>query len=143
MGVERDYLMRMLQDFFEAIAKVLRRDSPGLEPDISEMQDRFNDMYKQFFRNPAEYFYETEKEIILNDLKENGFQGEDLIAKLQMLSELLYQDALIKKDIPEKCMLLEKALFLFEYIDKNGRTFSWDREQKISDLRKQLAEFNS
>ncbi|MDR2915036.1 MAG: hypothetical protein LBV74_09435 [Tannerella sp.] len=143
MAVERDYLMRMLQEFFEAIAKIVHRDSPGMEPDVSDKQERFNDMYKQYFRSSADYFYETEKEIILDDLEEEGLREEDLFAKMQMLSELLYQDALIKRGIPEKCMLLEKALFLFEYMNKNGRTYSWDREQKISDIKKQLTEFDS
>ena len=62
--VERDYIMRMLQEFFEAIAKLLRRELPGTEPDDSHIQERFKDMYRQFFRRPAEYFYETEKEEI-------------------------------------------------------------------------------
>lgn len=140
--VERDYLMRILQEFFEAIAKVLRREIPGQEPDLSNVQERFKEMYTQFFKKSADYFYETEKEAILEGLKREGDSDQDTFARAQMLSELLYQDGLIKKNIPEKCMLLEKALFLLEYLDKNSRTFSWDRGQKIEDIRKILTEFN-
>lgn len=141
MAVERDYIMRILREFFEAIAKVVRA-TPGQEPDFTQMQKRFDEMYRQFFRKPAGHFYETEKEIILDELAQNGRSDEDVFAMAQMLAELLYQDAQIKKQIPEKCMLLEKALYLFEYLNQNSRTYSWDREQKISDIKKQLTECN-
>lgn len=140
--IERDYIMRILQEFFEAIAKVMRREIPGQEPDLSEIQERFREMYKQFFRKPAEYFYETEKEDILESLKKEGRSDKDTFAKAQMLSELLYQDGRIKKDISERCMLLEKALYLLEYLDRDSRTFSWDRGQKMEDIRKMLIEYS-
>ena len=139
--VERDFIMRMLQEFFDAIAKVVRNENPGQEPDLSRIQERFNDMYNQFFRQPAEYFYETEKEIILDNMEQEGRSESDILARVQMLSELLYQDALIKKDIPERCSLLEKSLYLFEYLGNNSRTFSWDRNQKIEDIKKMIIEF--
>lgn len=140
--VERDFLMRILQEFFEAIAKVMHRETPGQEPDFSEMQERFREIYKQFFKKPAEYFYETEKEMILDDLKMIERSEEDTFARAQMLSELLYQDGRIKRDISERCMLLEKALYLLEYLNLNSRTFSWDRGQKMEDIRKTLFEFD-
>ena len=139
--VERDYIMRMLQEFFEAIAKVVRRESPGMEPDVSLMQEQFNDMYSQFFRLPAGYFYDMEKEEILDALMTEGHSNSDTFAKVQMLSELLYQDGLIKKEISERCRLLEKSLFLLEFLDSHSRTFSWDRRQKIEDIKKELFEF--
>lgn len=135
--VERDYIMRMLQEFFSAIAKVLLR-TPGIEPDLSHIQKQFNEMYRQFFRNAAEHYYNLTKEEILDELKQEDYSEQDFFAKLQMLSELLYQDGLIKKSIPEKHPLLEKALYLLEYLDQNSRTFSWDREQKINDIREKL-----
>jgi hypothetical protein len=139
--IERDFIMRILQEFFEAIAKVIQRQNPGQEPDVSYIQERFNEMYNQFFRCPAEHFYTTEKEIILDNLELEGRSEDDVFARMQMLSELLYQDALIKKDIPERISLLEKSLYLFEYLDNNSRTFSWDRRQKIEDIKKIMVEF--
>ena len=140
--VERDYLMRMLQEFFDAIAKVVRRDIPGIEPDLSQIQKRFNEIYNQFFRCPAEHYYGIDKEEILNELEKEGYSDSDMYAKIHMLSELLYQDALIKSNIQEKCALLGKSLFLLEYLDRNSRTYSWDRVLKIGDIKKALTEFN-
>ncbi|MDR1524103.1 MAG: hypothetical protein LBS79_02455 [Tannerella sp.] len=137
--IERDYIMRILQDFFNAIAKLMRLNLD--DPDTSHVQERFNEMYRQFFRSSAEHFYETEKEMILDSLEQEGRSEQDTHARVRMLSELLYQDGLVKKSIPEKCIVLEKALYLLEYLDRNSRTFSWERNQKINDIKKILTEF--
>ena len=141
--VERDFLMRILQEFFEAIAKVVRRESPGSEPDTSLIQERLNDMYGKFFKASADYYYKLGKEDILEELKSENYSESDICAKVQMLSELLYQDALIKDYIPERCELLEKSLYLLEYLNCHSKTFSWDRNQRIADVKKMLMEFNA
>jgi hypothetical protein len=133
--------MRVLQEFFEAIAKVVYRDMKGRYPDTAQMQEQLNEMYRQFFRHSAEHFYETDKEMILDGLEQEERSVQDTFARVQMLSELLYQDGLIKKSIPERCMLLEKALYLLEYLDRNSRTFSWERNGKINEIKKVLTEF--
>ena len=134
--VERDYIMRLVQDFANMLAKLLRFKVE--EPDMTQVQERFNDMYRQFFRRTAVYFYEMDKEDIIEELAKDELSKSEQCAMIQMLSELLYQDGLIKKDVSEKCMLLEKALFLFSYLEQNSGTFSWDREQKMVDIQNNL-----
>lgn len=95
--IEQDYILKILQEFFEAIAKVVRRSDEDDEAATADMQARYNAIYEQFFRCPAHHFYEIEKEDLLNDLwTENSEQKA--LAKMRMLSELLYRDALIKKE---------------------------------------------
>ena len=137
--VERDYIMRLLQDFFTMIAKLVRLKVE--EPDMTKVQERFYEMYRQFFRNQAEHFYNTEKEDILNELAKEELSETEQNAMIQMLSELMYQDGLIKKDVTEKCMLLEKSLFLMRYLEQFSKTYSWEREQKMSDITKILTEY--
>jgi len=137
--IERDYIMRLLQDFFAMIAKLVRLKVE--EPDTTLIQERFNDMYKQFFRHSAEHFYASEKEDILDELAKDELSETEQHALIQMLSELMYQDGLIKKDILEKCMLLEKSLFLMQFLERYSKTFSWEREQKMSDINKILTEY--
>ena len=137
--IERDYLMRMLQEFFSMIAKLVRMKVE--HPDMTLTQERFNEMYKQFFRKPAAYFYDLRKEDILNELTNEELSESEQNAMIQMLSELLYQDGLIKKDKVEKILLLEKALFLLKYLESNSKTYSWDREQKMGDIIKILTEY--
>jgi hypothetical protein len=137
--IERDYIVRILQELFNAIAKLARINDE--DPDTSRIQERFDTVYQQFFRCPASHFYETEKEKILNDLEEEGRSGRDTLGRVEMLAELLYQDGLIKKSIPDKCMLLEKSLYLFDYLNRKSRTFSWERSWKRMDIEKILSEF--
>ena len=137
--IERDYIMRMLQDFFSMIAKLIRLKVE--EPDMTRVQERFNEVYKQFFRHSADHFYDTDKEEILDELAREELSETEQNAVIQMLSELLYQDGLIKKNITEKCMLLEKSLYLMQYLERHSNTYSWDREQKMSDIHKMLMEY--
>jgi hypothetical protein len=137
--MERDYIMRIVQEFFNAIAKLIRLNDE--DPDISHIQSRFDDMYQQFFRRPATHFYETGKDVILADLEKEGLCLRDTLGKVQMLSELLYRDGLIKTSIPEKCMLLEKSLHLLDYLNRNSRTYSWDLGLKMMDIKRILTEF--
>ena len=141
--IERDFIMRMLQQFFEALAKLIHHKSllKGEYPDYSEIQERYNKMYDQFFHKQANYFYETDEETILDNLLKEGYSERDMLAKMQMIAELLYQDGLIKKDVLEKCNLLEKALYLFDYIESKSNTYSWERSQKIEDIKKAIIEF--
>ena len=138
--VERDYIMRLLQDFFTMIAKLIRLKVE--EPDTTRVQERFNEVYRQFFRNSAKHFYDTDREALLDELAREELSETEQHAMIQMLSELLYQDGLIKKDIMEKCMLLDKSLFLMQYLERHSKTFSWDREQKMSDIIKILTEYD-
>ena len=138
--IERDYLMRMLQDFFTMLAKLLRQKVE--EPDKVHIQERFNEMYRQFFRKSADHFYALDKETILDDLTKEELSETEQMAMVQMLSELLYQDGLIKNDVVEKISLLDKSLFMMKYLDRNSKTYSWDREQKMSDIQTILTEYD-
>jgi len=100
--VERDYIMRLLQEFFTMLAKLLRLKVE--EPDTTIVQERINEMYRQFFRRTADYFFEMEKEDILDELESDELSVTEQQAMIQMLSELLYQDGLIKKDITDTTM---------------------------------------
>ena len=138
--IERDYLMRMMQMLFDAIAKILYRNVPGVEPDITEIQKSFDDLYNKFFHQSPEHYYGIGKEELLVELKNEGNSEKEMFAKIQMLSELLYQDALIKNNFHERFALLEKSLFLLEYLDRNSRTFAWDRDQKLEEIKKAMTE---
>jgi hypothetical protein len=137
--IERDYIMRILQEFFTVMAKLAGLQAE--DPDTPHIRECFDRMYEQFFRHPATYYYETEKEDITDELEKEGRSEHDTLGKVQMLSELLYRDGLIQQRIPEKCMLLEKSLYLLEYLDRNSRTFSWERSRKMREIKKALTEF--
>jgi hypothetical protein len=137
--VERDYLMRIIQEFFEALAKTIHFKSTlkGEYPDYSVIQEKYNEMYERFLQKPPGYYYETDKETILDNLLKEDYSERDMLVKMQMIAELLYQDGLIK-GYTQKRDLLEKALFLFDYIECKSNTYSWERDQRKIDIKKIL-----
>lgn len=75
-------------------------------------------------------------EYILTDLSQD-YEGQEFLTRIDMLSELLYQDALLKEP-DEKKYLLAKALYLKEYLDSHSDTFSFERRNKINEIKKLL-----
>ena len=55
-----------------------------------------------------------------------------------MISELIYQDALSKQN-DEKRFLLAKSLYLIEYLDKNSDTFSFQRRNRIEEIKREIS----
>ena len=62
-----------------------------------------------------------------------NYGGEELLTRIDMLSELLYQDALLKESEEQK-YLLRKSLFLLNYLDTHSDTFSFERRGKIGEI---------
>jgi hypothetical protein len=57
---------------------------------------------------------------------------------IEMISELFYQDALLKTDDALKNNLLEKALFFLSYLDEQSDTYSVERKDKIALIKRML-----
>jgi nucleoside diphosphate kinase len=139
--IERDYIMRILQEFFNAIAKVVhQKDESG---DFDEAEERYDEMYRQFFHSKRKYFLDTEKETIVAELEDACNDERDLTGKLQMLAELLYQDALIRQSIQEQIDLLEKALYILQYLKANSNTYLWEQSQRMADIKRFIEEYDA
>lgn len=65
------------------------------------------------------------------------YPQEERISRMEMLAELYYAEA---DDRPEpfRTQQLDMALSLFSFIDANSRTFSIDRQNKISLIKKKI-----
>ena len=76
------------------------------------------------------------RNIFLTDLSQD-YEGQEFLTRIDMLSELLYQDALLKeperKEIPFSKSTLSK-----EYLDSHSDTFSFERRNKINEIKKLL-----
>ena len=74
--IEQDYILKILQEFFEAIAKVVRRSDEDDEAATADMQARYDAIYEQFCRCPAHHFYEIEKEDCLTTCGRKTVNGK-------------------------------------------------------------------
>lgn len=131
--LQRDYIMRLLQDFVEALEKLVEERD---KHDGLELQLQLQSIYRAYFNHPHTFYYNQDAEYILNDLGQN-YGGEELLTRIEMLSELLYQDALLKEPEEQK-YLLRKSLYLLIYLDEHSDTFSFERRGKISEIEKKI-----
>lgn len=131
--LQRDYIMRLLQDFVEALEKLVEERD---KHDGPELQLQLQSIYRAYFNHPHIFYYNQDAEYILNDLGQN-YGGEELLTRIEMLSELLYQDALLKEPEEQK-YLLRKSLYLLIYLDEHSDTFSFERRGKISEIEKKI-----
>lgn len=133
--LQRDYIMRLLQDFTEALEKLVEERHKKEGP---ELQLQIQGIYRAYFNHPHTFYYTQDAEYILNDLGQN-YGEEELLTRIDMLSELIYQDALLK-ETEEQRYLLRKSLYLLKYLDKHSDTFSFERRGKISEIEKKVGD---
>lgn len=127
--------MRLLQDFTEALEKLVEERHKKEGP---ELQLQIQSIYRAYFNHPHTFYYTQDAEYILNDLGQN-YGEEELLTRIDMLSELIYQDALLK-ETEEQRYLLRKSLYLLKYLDKHSDTFSFERRGKISEIEKKVGD---
>ena len=65
------------------------------------------------------------------------YPEEQRLSRMEMLAELYYAEAELRT-YPISETLLERALTLFEYLDRHSDTFSISRGMKVDDIRRRL-----
>lgn len=132
---EEDYIMRIIQEFFLALDKAIHRKKNLDNP--SDQENSISDLYGSYFQADSAFFYGYDVMTILGFLRERC-EEQDLPMMIEMISELFYQDALLKTDDALKANLLEKALFFFIYLDEQSDTYSVERKEKIAYIKRIL-----
>ena len=127
--IQQDYFIRIIREFFEALARALEK---------KEMEGRskaIQDMYQQYLGSYEYYQNATAEEAI--DHITTAYPEEQRYQRMEMLAELYYAEAEWRA-YPINTTLLERALQLFELIDRNSNTFSLARADKIKDIQNRI-----
>lgn len=129
--LERDYIMRLILQFFEALEKLKEEREKGKEE--ATLQQDTGSMYRCYFQQSERFFYEQDVPFIMHYLG-TAFPPQELLQRIEILAELFYFDASLKKSDAERNSLLKKALELLQYLDTHSNTFSLERRQKIREI---------
>lgn len=121
--LQRDYIMKLIQLFFEALAKFLRNKGDKA-PEV--LRPELDELYKTFLKQPRDYF----KSMSIDEIG-NSFDEDTRLYKIEIVAELFFQDALLGE--VDK-LLLEKSLSLLQYAEINSDTFSIERHRKIGEI---------
>ena len=128
--LQRDYFIRLIEEFNAAISRFLTKKDDDLKRDKD-----LKDLYRQYVGE-----YDDLRNLSVDELltyAKEQWEEEERIDKINMVAELLYAEGSYKGQ-PLRQILLEKAYALFDYVEANDSTFSIDRRQKMEAMRQEL-----
>lgn len=128
--LQRDYFLRIIQEFMAALAKFLEKK------EAEEQHDQnLRELYRQYVGS-----YDVLRNLSLDELlqyAQSEWADDERMQRLEMMAELLYAEGSYKQ-APLRQLLLDKAFRVFDYVDTHGNLFSITRRQKMEEIRKEL-----
>ncbi len=107
---------------------------------LDEASENLENAYKTFLREDAVYFRSIPAgELTDKLLKEHDYTN----GHLEVLAELFNAEAELRlvRNEKEGCLeFTEKSLVLFEFVDRENRTYSIEMINKMDNLRKRITE---
>ena len=134
---QRDYILRMIEMIAELIAGILGLIKKG---DFQQASQSLDNAYYDFLKQDAALFRSIDKEKLTKDLIS---QHNYTHAHLEILSELFYAEAELlyaQGQQSRSIEFYEKTLILYEFVNRESKTFSFDKELKISIIRNRIAQ---
>ena len=129
--LQRDYIMRMLQEFFKDL-DALFHGKQKRDGEISS--DAIEEMHRRYLKNTREYYIKSSTD----DLIASYENAPDGIYQAEMLAALLHREALLRIDTPLQKELLAKSLALYRYINIRSKNYSSERLQIIDEIEELL-----
>lgn len=111
-----------------ALQRYLEKNEAGARRKAAE------DLFRQYFGD-YEFYHTASQDDIMSSFGQ--YPEEERISRMEMLAELYYAEADDRSE-PFRTQQLSMALSLFSFIDAHSRTFSIDRQNKISFIKKQI-----
>lgn len=125
--LERDYIMRLVREFFEALELLKRKD-------LKERKDELERMYNQYV-GPYAFYHTASVDDIMDSMQR--YNPAERLPRLEMLAELYYAETALVS-VPERVSLLERAFSLFNFVDSHDRTYDMVRLRKMAGIKKQI-----
>ena len=122
--IERDYIMRLIRQFMAAIARFL--DKKGQQDD----DEKIKELYETYFGDYTFFHVATLDEVMESFQK---YPEGERIYRIEMLAELYFHEADLRSE-PLREEMLEKAFNLFSFVDRNSKTYSFERINKINEI---------
>ena len=132
--LKEDYIMRLFQLFSESLAKWLSKR----KTDNSDLVVSFNnEVVKPYLGNDIQFFESKSKEELIEYFSQLYPNKPERLSRLEILTEVLYQRAWLEENDQQRKNLFNITLELLLYINSIDRTYSMERENRISELQNQ------
>ena len=128
--IQKDYYLRMIEEFGRALANFMKR-----RHDAARRDREMADLYRQYVGD-----YTLVRNLSLDEtmvFAHDQWADDERIGRLGMLAELLYAEATYCA-VPISTLLYDKAYRLYDYVETHGDTYSIDRHNKMEAIRRIL-----
>ena len=119
--LRQDYIQRLIREFFAALERLLEKNEAG------ERQEAIRKMFTQYLGDST-FFHTATPDDIMRSFEK--YPEYERLSRIEMLAELYYAEADLMSE-PTRSAVLDRAYMLFDFIDRNGRTFSMERVKKM------------
>jgi hypothetical protein len=137
---QKDYILRMIEMIGDLIAGILGLIRKG---DFKEASEEISRIYYDVLREDSSFFRNIpEEDLTRKLLKEHNYTN----GHLEILAELLNAEAeleMAKGNNKESLEFSGKSLIIFEFIDNEQKTYSFEKDKKMTQIRKRIEELKS
>ena len=120
--LQRDYFLRLIEEFMAAVSKFLEKD------EAQRHDDDMRDLYREYV-GPYDIVRNLSFDELIAYSKDN-WRPQERMDRIHFMAELLYAEASYKAN-PLRDLLLGKAYQIYSYLDANSGVMSLDRRQKM------------
>lgn len=131
-----DYIIRVIQEFGEALMRIVNKKHPGGE---LQNDQSYNDLFLTYLGESRRFFTDSDLNKIADFFEKDPANS---MQKMDMLSKLFYEEILNQNISPHKHSLIVKTLDIYDYLNKNTHEFSIERNQNEQALRYLLSDFS-
>lgn len=129
--LREDYIMRLFQLFSESLAKWLsKRKSENLDL----IQSFNSEVVKPYLEQDIQFFETKSRDQLVEYFNHIYPDKYERLTRLEILSEVLYQQAMLETDSNLQQNIFNTTLNVLQYINSIDKTYSLARENRISDL---------
>ncbi len=124
--IKRDYLLAIIEDFFQALAQILYKKKFGKE----DVKHDIDSLYTRFLENNRAFFLTNNLGTALK-----AFSDPTKVSmQKELLAELLYQELITFDYSIDKRQIAESLLELYNDIEKTEQTLSLEREERKKEI---------
>jgi len=135
---QKDYILRMIEMLGDLIAAILGLVKKG---DFNKATENLSRIYYDMLKEDAAFFRNIpEGELTERLLREHNYTN----GHLEILAELFNAEAVLEQaqgNMQGSMVYLRKSLLLFEFLDKEERTWSKSRIDKIQSIKDRITNF--
>ena len=140
MAYQQDYILRMIEMIGDLVMGILGMIKRG---QIEQASEAIEGAYHDFLKEDAAFFSEMALEDMTNKLlEEHHFTN----GHLEVLSLLFYAEAELKYargNSQESVPYYRKTYMLLDFVNRQSRTFSLEKQNRLRLLRERLAELGA